>query len=170
MDIQNEVISRVVQWPITAIYFQDDLATSHGLMFSLDMIKEFILKYFEPGIDMARSANKKLIFHSDGDVTEVLDTLVDIGFDAVNPMQPELNDLNKFKEKYHGKLAVYGGLDNSKIIPDSSPEGVRKHVKNIYNTLGKGGGLILSSHDIPLNCPEENIEVMVKTIKECQYL
>ncbi|MFW6309191.1 MAG: uroporphyrinogen decarboxylase family protein, partial [bacterium] len=147
----------------------DDLATSHGLMLALSMIKEFILEYFREGIKMAKKADKKLVFHSDGDVTEVLDTLVEMGFDAVNPLQPELNDLERFKERYQGKLAVYGGLENSKIIPDGSVKDVREHVENIFQTPGKEGGLVLSSHDIPIHCPQKNIEVMVKAIKECTY-
>ena len=74
MDIQNAVIEQVVQWPITALYFQDDIASSNGLMFSLPMIKEFVFSTFERGITMARAAGKPVVYHSDGNVTGVLDT------------------------------------------------------------------------------------------------
>jgi len=169
MDIQNIVIKNVVKLPITAVYFQDDVASATGLMFSVSMINEFILDYFKEGIDMAKKAGKHVIYHSDGNVTDMLDILADTGINAVNPMQPDFNDFKKFKVKYYGKLAVYGGIDNTGIIPDGSVEEVSTHIKDVFETLGKDGGLILSSHDIPLYCPSENIDIMVETIKKCKY-
>ncbi|MDR0405729.1 MAG: hypothetical protein LBH54_02915, partial [Clostridiales bacterium] len=122
MDLQNKVIEEVVKLPITAIYFQDDIAASKGLIMSLDMIKEFIFDYFQAGIAMAKRNNKFVVYHSDGKITDALDTLLEMGVNAVNPLQPEFNDFAEFKRKYHKKLAVYGGIDNTKIIPDGTPE------------------------------------------------
>jgi len=169
MDIQNKVIKRVVTFPITAVYFQDDLASSSGLLFSVSMIEEFILDYFKEGIEMAKRAGKHVIFHSDGKVTDILDKLAEVGIDAVNPLQPEFNDFQAFKAKYHGRLAVYGGIDNTKIIPNGTKIDIEAHIEYVFETLGKGGGLIMSSHDIPVHCPHENVEAMVNCIKSCRY-
>jgi len=169
MDIQNRVIERVLRWPVTAIYFQDDIASSAGLLFSLPMVREFILGTFREGIAMAKAAGVPVVYHSDGAVGAVLDTLVDMGVRAVNPLQPEFNDFREFKGKYDHKLAVYGGIDNTKIIPDGMGDEIREHIGMIFDTLGTGGGLIMSSHDIPLHCPEANVDVMVQAIKECIY-
>jgi uroporphyrinogen-III decarboxylase len=169
MNVYNKVIEEVVKLPITAVYFQDDIASSDGLMFSSSMIEEFLFDYFKEGIQMAQRAGKYLVFHSDGKVTDILDTLVKLGFNAVNPLQPEFNDFNDFKSKYHGKLGVYGGIDNTKIIPDGSLKDIEDHISNIFNVLGNSGGLIMSSHDIPIHCPHENVEAMVKYIKSCTY-
>jgi uroporphyrinogen-III decarboxylase len=169
MDVQNEVIKKVVKLPITAVYFQEDIASSGGLLFSISMIEEFVLDYFKEGIEMARKAGKFVVFHSDGRVTDVLDKLVEIGIDAINPLQPEFNDFEDFKRKYHGRMSVYGGIDNTKIIPDGSADDIRNHIVHIFEKLGRDGGLIMSSHDIPMHCPYENIEAMIKHIKSCRY-
>ena len=164
MDIQNEVIKEVVKWPITAVYFQDDIASSKGLMLAPDMVQEFVFDYMKEGIAAAKTAGKLVVYHSDGNITDVLDTLMNMGVDAVNPLQPEFNDFDAFKKRYHGKLAVYGGMDNTKIIPEGSIDEVRAHVRDVYAKLGAGGGLVLSSHDIPLYCPQENVDAMVEEI------
>ena len=108
-----------------------------------------------------------MLYHSDGNVTAVLDRLCALGFDAVNPMQIEFNDFKAFKAKFDGRMAVYGGIDNTKIIPNGTVEEVRAHIRYIYDTLGRGGGLIMSSHDINVDCPECNIDAMVDEIKRC---
>ena len=164
MDIQNEVIKEIVKMPITAVYFQDDIASSKGVMLAPQMLDEFVFDYFKEGIAAAKAAGKFVVFHSDGNVTDVLDRLVELGINAVNPLQPEFNDFEAFKKKYHRRLAVYGGMDNTKIIPLSTAGEVRAHVRDVYNKLGAGGGLILSSHDIPIYCPQENVDAMVEEI------
>lgn len=169
MDIQNEVIKKVATLPITAVYFQDDLASSGGLLFSPHMIEEFILDYFKEGIALAKKAMKHVVFHSDGQITDILDKLVEAGIDAVNPLQPEFNDFQSFKAKYNGRLGVYGGIDNTKIIPNGTKSDIESHITYIFEKLGNDGGLIMSSHDIPAHCPHENVEAMVTCIKNRRY-
>jgi len=167
-DIHDRVIAEAVKLPITAIYFQDDIASSRGLIMSLEMIQEFVFDSFRNGIAMAKANGKFVVYHSDGNVTDALNALCGMGVDAVNPLQPEFNDFAAFKAKYHGKLAVYGGIDNTKIIPDGSADEVRAHIRDIYATLGTGGGLIFSSHDITAHCPPENVDAMVDEILRVQ--
>jgi uroporphyrinogen decarboxylase len=169
MDVQNAVIKNTVKLPITAVYFQDDIASSSGLMFSLPMIQEFVFDYFREGVELAKKAGKHVLFHSDGNVTEILDSLIKMGIHAVNPLQPDFNDFDEFHKKYHKKLAVYGALDNTKIIPNGTISDIQKHVRNAFEILGSDGGLIMSTHDIPIHCPRENLDVMVSSILKCVY-
>lgn len=166
----EEVTKRVCDMGITFLYFQDDIASTKGLTISSQFIDQFIFEPVIPSMEIAKKANIPVVFHSDGNTMDILDRLVEIGIKAINPLEPRLNDLSLFKEKYHGKLGIYGGLDNSNIIPNGTPEQIEKHVIESFGKLGKGGGLILSSASIPYTAPEENIETMVKTIKEkCIY-
>ena len=99
----------------------------------------------------------------------ILDLFVQYGIDGINPLQPHLNDISSFKRNYGDKLLLYGGLDNCFKIPEGNTNGVRKHVKETFEILGKDGGLIASSHDIPKYVPLENVDVMVETLKGCVY-
>ena len=134
------------------------------------MINKFCLSYAKELADIAHEHGIPIIFHSDGNVEKLIDLLLPLGISAVNPLQPHLNDYNVFKEKYGDRLTVYGGLDNSFIIPDGTSEEISNHVHETFDTLGRpNGGLIFSSHDIPINTPEENIDAMINAIKECVY-
>ena len=60
--------------------------------------------------------------------------------------------------------------DNCFTIPQGTPEQVREHIDGQFRLLGKPfGGLILSSHDIDITTPDENIDAMVAAIKSCTY-
>jgi uroporphyrinogen decarboxylase len=170
-DVLKGVVERACGLGITALYVMEDLATAKGLAFSKPMIEEFCLRYARELADIARARGLPVLFHSDGCVGDLLEMLPGIGVCAVNPLQPHLNDHAEFKRRFGDRLALYGGLDNCFIIPDGTPAQVRAHVLDIFEKVGKpDGGLIFSSHDIPLHTPEENVQIMIRTIKgECVY-
>ena len=172
----GEVMARFVtivcdRFPeITAVYLQDDICSSRGVMFSQDVLDRFIYMANDQPIKAARDAGKPVVYHSDGMIFDIIEHLIELDVCAVNPLQANLHDFEEFMTRFGGRIGVYGGLDNLFIVPDGSPEEVREHVLHGFRTLGGNGGLILSSHDIPVHCPEENIEIMVKTIREeCVY-
>jgi uroporphyrinogen decarboxylase len=170
-DIQKVVVEKACRMGITALYMMEDIATSRGLAMSPAMIQEFCLDFIREHVQIARSFGVPVLFHSDGKITDALDLLLSAGCCAVNPLQPHLNELRDFKARYGSRLALYGGLDNCFVIPKGTTADVRTHVLEVFDTIGRpDGALIFSTHDIPLHTPPENIETMVRTIKEeCIY-
>lgn len=169
-DIMKTVVERACKMGVTAVYIQEDLATSKGLSMSPSMINEFCLDYAKEFVDIAKSYDKPVLFHSDGAVLGLIEPLLDFGADAINPLQPNVVDAKEFKEKYNNRIAVYGGLDNCFIIPEGTPKQIRRHVFDTFEILGKpDGSLIFSTHDIPYETPVENVEALVSAIVECNY-
>lgn len=169
-DIMKAVVERACQMGVTALYIQEDLATSQSLSMSPGMIQEFCLDYAKDFVDIAKSYNKPVLFHSDGAVLDLIDPLITFGADMINPLQPNIVDAREFKAKFNNRIGVYGALDNCFIIPEGTPEQIRKHVLETFELLGKpDGSLIFSTHDIPCGTPGENVEALVCAIKECTY-
>ncbi|NLX03881.1 MAG: hypothetical protein GXY33_01925 [Phycisphaerae bacterium] len=169
-DALKVVVDRACRIGVTAIYLMEDLATTRSLSFSPEMIREFCLDDAAELVAIAHSHNRPVLFHSDGCVRDLVPMLADMGVAAVNPLQPHLNDLSAFKRDFGHRLAVYGGLDNCYTIPDGTADDVRQHVRDVFETLGRpDGGLIFSTHDIPLGTSDENVQAMIETIRRCRY-
>ena len=169
-DIMNVVVERACQMGVTAVYIQEDLATSRGLSMSPSMINEFCLDYAKSFVEIAKRNDRPVLFHSDGAVLDLIDPLLGFGANAINPLQPNVVDAREFKNKFGNRMAVYGGLDNCFIIPEGSPDQIHQHVLEMFDILGKpDGSLIFSTHDIPYETPNENIEALVSAIMECNY-
>ena len=170
-NVLNVAVERACKMGITALYLMEDLATARGLSMSPDMMKEFCLDFAIEQVHIAKKYGIPVLFHSCGKIMDLLKPLIDMGICCINPLQPHLNDFQEFESLYGKDLAVYGGLDNSFIIPYGTPDEVRKHVLEVFEILGSNdGSLILSTHDIPFDTPAENIETMIKTIVEqCHY-
>ena len=165
-DICAEVTRRVVQLDIDAVYLMDDLCSNIAPLFSPADIHKYIFSCYERPIQIAHDAGLPVLMHSDGYVMGILDDVVALGFDGVNPLQPHLNDVSEFAARYGGRLCLYGGLESYRLIPDGSPDDVRQHVRETYHTVGQHGGLIYSSHDLPVHTPEENLDALVAAIDE----
>lgn len=168
-DVMVEACERACEMGITALYVMDDIAYSNGLMMSLDTLEEFVFAFNKQQINVAKRYDVPVFLHSCGQVTNAIPSFIEQGVDVLNPLQPHLHDIDSFREQYNNDLAVYGALDNTHIIPHGSADDVRDHVLHTFDALGKDGGLVFSTHDIPLATPRENIEAMVDTIKQCTY-
>jgi len=169
MDIQTDLVRQAVELPFDIIHYMDDMGSSTGLLMSPAMTREFIFDYFEEGIQIAKKHGKHVEYHTDGDITDLLDDAYRIGIEGVNPLQPQFNDFEAFAKKYDKKLVANGCLDNVGILPFGTPEEVRAHVEYAFNTLGKNGGLSFGCHEIRNPVSFENWEALLLAIADCWY-
>ena len=162
--VMKEVIRRVCERDIDALYLAEDFCMNTGMMYSPAMVRRFHLDYLREAVDIARRAGKKVFYHTDGRVIEALPLLLELGVDGINPLEPRYNPPEEFLRASEGRLALYGGMDNARILPDGTPEEIREHVRRVYEAFAPTG-LIFSSHDIPGHVPFENLCAMADAIK-----
>ncbi len=91
----------------------------------------------------------------DSYVSSVLPDLIECGFAAVHPIQPECMDMAAVKQELGDRLTLFGGISVQSELPDSSPETIRRLVRERIDGLGQDGGLILAPtntiiEDVPL--------------------
>jgi len=154
---------------VDVLYICGDICSSRGPLMSREFLEKYCFKPIQGAISEAKKAGIPVFYHTDGCVMDILDLFVKYGIDGINPLQPHVNDIRRFKADFGDKLLIYGGLDNCFKIPDGSVEDVKAHVRETFEVLGKNGGFIASTHDIPRYVPLENVDAMVETIKECIY-
>lgn len=168
-DIMAAVAEKLCKLDITALYVMDDVAANSGLMMSPAQVREHVLPHWRKVIDVAHSAGKPVFFHTDGKVTELFDVFADeLKVRMLNPLQPDLQDCGEFATTYKGRTGIYGGLYTGRIHM-WSPDEIRTHVFDLFEKAGKGGGLIVSSHDLDISTTEEQLEALTGAIKECTY-
>ena len=116
--------------------------------------------------DLIRSAGKKVMVHSCGDIVKILDDLTEMGVDILNPVQPECMDLAFLKENYGDKLTFWGGISTQDTLPYGTPEDVRRETERVIRLMGEGGGYITcSSQEIQTDVPYENLKALIDTAK-----
>lgn len=104
----------------------------------------------------------KILFHSCGNITNLIDELADIGVDAINPVQVSaMPDTAVLKSRFGSRITFWGGIDTQHILPHGSVDDVTAEVRKRIRDLAPGGGFVLSAvHSIQPDVPPENILAM----------
>jgi uroporphyrinogen decarboxylase len=111
-----------------------------------------------------------LILHTDGAVADFIPDFIEMGIDALNPIQSSARgmDPRRLKREFGQDLSFWGGgCDTQRTLPFGTPSEVRDEVKRSIDDLAPGGGFVFAQvHTIPANTPPENIVAMVEAVKE----
>ena len=151
------------------IQIGDDLGTQESLLMSPHMYRRQIKPLHAAFIASIKArTSARVFFHTDGDVFPLLDDLVEIGVDILNPIQAsagKMANLAELKRRYGTALTFCGGIDTHRLLPYGSPQDVRTEVQRVQRLLGGNGGYLLASvHTIMPEVPVENILAMVDAV------
>jgi len=137
-----------------------------GPYFSPAIFNDLVAPRYKQIWKVYKDAGLPVAMHSCGAITEFIPTLIELGLDILNPVQPCMDQ--KFLKKEYGKdLIFWGGIDTQVLLPFGTREEVKKGTLEVMETLGKGGGLIVApSQEIMNDVPLENVIAMIETIVE----
>jgi uroporphyrinogen decarboxylase len=156
---------------VDIIKIGDDLGMQQGLLISPDMYRQMLKPIHADFISFIKArTDAKVFFHSDGDIFDLTEDLVEIGVDILNPIQTSagrMSDLSALKKRYDREVAFCGAIDTHRILPHGTPEEVRQEVPRVMGLLGPGGGYMVGAvHTIMNDVPAENILAMVDAVEE----
>ncbi|HJN14023.1 MAG TPA: uroporphyrinogen decarboxylase family protein [Armatimonadota bacterium] len=120
-------------------------------------------------IDRCKEINPDVhvFIHSDGDLDEIMDDLIEIGFDIIDPIQPECMDPFEVKRRYGDRIVLHGCGSLQKVLPFGTVADVRKHVTDLIEKCGYNGGLVLRvSNAIGFDVPTENTVAFFETARD----
>jgi uroporphyrinogen decarboxylase len=163
---QLEAVGREVD----ILYCSDDLGTQKGLQVSrehyLRHIKPRHARFFRRVHDLSPA---KLMFHSCGSMASIIDDLIEIGVDVLNPVQLAAKGMDpvELKRKYRGRMAFWGATNSQSTLPRGTVFDVNRMVEQRVEQLGEGGGYVLAScHNIQPDVPAENVLAMFRHARE----
>jgi len=155
----------VAHRPGPAFQICEDLACKHGLLFNPAFLRRVFFPRLRELCEIIHAAGLKVILHTDGNVSEVLDDIVNAGVDGLNPL--ESMDLGAVKRRYGRNLVLTGNVA-SDVLSFGTPADVRRAVRdNIRAGWGSGGHwLDTSAGEFMPDVPLENALAYFAEAKE----
>ncbi|MGC8627031.1 MAG: uroporphyrinogen decarboxylase family protein, partial [Acidimicrobiales bacterium] len=105
-----------------------------------------------------------------GSVWDLLDDIVDAGFDALNPVQTSAAKMapEALEQRYGDRVTFWGGgIDTQQVLPFGTPEEVRAMVRERIETFGEGGGFVFSTvHNVQAGVPVENLVALYQAVDD----
>ncbi len=156
---------------IDVIKLADDLATQQSLIISPETYREFV----KPRQKILYQHIKKkkncfILFHCCGAMRDIIPDLIEIGVDAINPVQISAAGMvpGNLKEDFGNRISFWGGgIDTQKMLPKGTPDEVKEEVKRNIEAFKPGGGYIFAPvHNITYDVPIENVIAMYETYQK----
>ncbi len=168
----TKTIQRIENLPDDAcpdgLFIAEDIAYKGSTLFSPKYLRESFFPRLKKIISACHKKGFKVLFHSDGNLMDVLDDLVDAGIDGLNPIEIEAGMKVKEIHKRHKHLVLAGGIDVSQLLPYGNPDIIEHEV---CKALEEAEGMIMpgSSTELGNEVPLENFLAMHRAIINYKY-
>ncbi|MFC1570026.1 uroporphyrinogen decarboxylase family protein [bacterium] len=148
-----------------------DFGTQNSTFCSVETYRELWMPYYKKVNDwIHQHTTWKTFKHCCGSIRSLIPSLIESGFDILNPVQYGATDMDaqQLKDEFGEQVVFWGGgVDTQKILPFGTANEVRQEVLHQCRIFSKQGGFVFSSvHNVQANTPIENIVAMIDAVKE----
>ncbi|MDL2236408.1 methyltransferase [Christensenellaceae bacterium OttesenSCG-928-K19] len=153
---------------LTAAFFGNDLGSQLSMMISDECFEKFIVPYMKPLIAQMKSYGLKVTLHSCGSIHSIIPRLIDLGVDAIHPLQAKAvnMDAETLARDFKGEVIFVGGVDTQDLLPFGTPQQVRDEVYRLRDLFGEKF-IVSPSHEALLeNVSIENVIAMSEAATE----
>jgi uroporphyrinogen decarboxylase len=155
---------------VDVVQFEDDLGMQDRPLLRPQLYREAVKPYHARLFRFASSrCDAHLLLHTDGAVAAFIPDFIDMGIDAVNPVQVSAAgmDTRNLKREYGGEIVFWGaGCDSQQVLPFGTPRDVADEVRRRIDDLAPGGGFVFAPiHNIQSEVPPDNVVAMFETAR-----
>ncbi len=171
----KEVAIRAVEasdGQIDIVWSRSDVGMQDGMMFSPELWRKQIKPWHRELIEPFKQMGLKTRYHTDGGVTPIIDDLIEMGVDLLDPIQPKAKgmDAENLSARFGGRISFYGGVDTQELLPFGTAAQVESEVLRLISILGSNGGYVVAaSNAVQPDVPIENILALYRTASEYRY-
>jgi len=152
------------RFPLDWIWTGDDLGTQQTMMMSPDCWRKLIKPHLAKVVAAGKQRGLFVAYHSCGAIHPVIDDLIEIGVDVLNPLQCRCRGMQPLdlKKEFGDRIAFMGGVDTQELLVNGTAREVfHETAKLIDDMSADGGGYILAaSHTVAPETPLANIFAM----------
>ncbi len=151
------------------MFIGDDYGGSESLLMNPEQWRDIVKPELHRLVDLAHAYGLKFMLHCDGAIRKIIPDLVEMGIDALNPIEPEAKgmDAAEIKRTFGDRLTLHGAVSLVSNMAFGTVDDVRREVRRLLESCAPGGGLILCPGNYLLpDIPVENILALYDTVCE----
>ena len=153
------------------IYFiGNDFGGQTGPLMGETLFRRFMLPHLKRLVDLGHDYGLKVMLHCCGGFAPLIPTMIEIGLDGLQALQPSARDMEpaKLKAAFGDKILMNGCIDTQYALIQGTPELAREKTRQVMAIMKPGGGYVCSpSHDYLLpETPLENVLALYETVRE----
>jgi len=165
----KKLISTLQKIGVDLFLIADDCGYKKNEFISAKLWKKLFFEQYQEIVTSIHNRKNLIILHSDGYISNLMDTFVEIGFDAIQSLEPSAGvDIFHLFEKFTDKICFIGNLDISIHLTFGTISQIKNYVsKLIAKAKQNNVSLIISpTQQINAKVKPENVKIMIETAKK----
>jgi uroporphyrinogen decarboxylase len=158
------LVQRFLEAGVEWMGYPEDLGMQRGPMLSPDQFRQYIKPTYERLVSPSREAGCVIHMHSDGDIRELADDLLDVGIDVIN-LQDLVNGIDWIETRLRGRVCIDLDIDRQSITRFGKPDQIDDHIRNAVHKLGSREGGLMLKYDLYPGVPLENIGALMDAME-----
>jgi uroporphyrinogen decarboxylase len=143
-----------------------DVAFRKTMFFSPDYWRSYFKPWVKAIADYAHSKGLMVIYHGCGNIKLILRDYVEMGIDAMNPLEAKAElDAVTLRREHGPKLGICGN-SNMQIWETGDKELIREEVLRKLNAAKGGSYIFQSDHSVASNITGQTYDYIVKLVRE----
>lgn len=161
-----EDVCRRLEMGADGVYVCDDLGMDNRLMIRAEQYRAVIKPLHQKQVQRFKQfPEAKVMLHCDGCVRAIMDDLVEVGFDEINPVDPSDHMfIEELKPAYGERITLAGGFDRHVGQMELDP--LMEHIEKVIS-IGKPGGRYIATFPV---YPEMDNHCMLQAVRRIEQL
>jgi uroporphyrinogen decarboxylase len=162
-DYALELVRQWGELGVDSVFLTDDWGSQTALMISPAMWRSFFKPHYRRLFAEIHRWEMDVVFHSCGNVLDLVEDLIEVGMDVLDPVQPGAMDQDELVRRFGGQVSFCGGIDLQQLLARGSPRQIADEVRRLIDTLGgasHGGYIVSPANVLTPEIPLENLEAL----------
>lgn len=145
---------------VDVLCFYDDAGMQRGLQIAPALWRRFVKPAWKRVLNAVRQAvpTASFFLHSCGRIDAIVPDIVELGFQALHPLQPECMDFQTVHRQYGQQILLAATISSQKTFPFGTPGDVRREVRRLAEIAGPSRrAILMPSNVIQPETPWENV-------------
>ncbi len=149
-----------------ALWMFSDLCYKNGMLFSPAMFRELLMPLHKRVRHFCTDHDIRMILHCDGYVGDLMPLLIEIGYDAIQPLEARArNDVREYMKTFGDRISFFGNI--SADIMTTTKDAIEEEVRTKLLAAKSGGGYIYhSDHSINPGISMDNYAFVIECVKK----
>lgn len=134
-----KIIQRYCQAGVDIMEVPEDLGAENSMIISKEMFQKFIKPSYQRMVGEIKRNKILSAIHSDGYILDIIDDLLEVGMDIINP-QDLCNGIDNIRRALKGKACIRLDIDRVKITPYGTRSEIFELIEEEVKVLGSPQG------------------------------
>lgn len=163
-DFELSIARGYIRLGVEAAWISDDYGMTTAPMFSPAMWRRFIRPTLGKLVECYHQAGVIVILHSCGSLTSLVDDLIEVGIDVLDPLQPGCNRLDLIRARTAGRMCLCGGVEASTLLAGDVRKTSADTQRRIAELAAEGG--YIAGPDDEWDFPPDTHDAMLAAVEQ----